>query len=126
MIKAHVDREIPQEWHSADCTFCSIIRNEQPAYKVYEDDKVMVILGELRTNNGMLFRELSLTDIMPLRPGHMLVIPKAHYSRLSELPEEFASAVGVTLTKVANALTQGTLWKYLDPSPFIYCKCNSC
>jgi hypothetical protein len=56
----------------------------------------------------------------------MLVIPKAHYSRLSELPEEFASAVGVTLTKVANALTQGTLWICLDPSPCIYCKCNSC
>ncbi|KAF8742270.1 hypothetical protein AX14_005447 [Amanita brunnescens Koide BX004] len=90
MIKAHVDREIPQEWRSsADCAFCSIIRNEQPAYRVHEDDKVIVIL-----------------DIMPLRLGHMLVIPKAHYSRLSELPEEFASAVGVTLTKVANALTQ--------------------
>ncbi|KAM6494130.1 hypothetical protein JOM56_010491 [Amanita muscaria] len=46
---------------------------------------------------------------MPLRPGHMLVIPKAHYSRLSELPEEYASAAGVTLTKVANALTHGTV-----------------
>ena len=56
----------------------------------------------------------------------MLVIPKAHYSRLSELPEEFASAVGVTLTKVANALTQGTLWKYLDQSQLIHRKCNSC
>ncbi|KAF8349248.1 HIT-like protein [Amanita rubescens] len=90
MIKAHVDREIPQEWRSdADCTFCSIIRNEQPAYRVYEDDKVIVIL-----------------DILPLRPGHMLVIPKAHYSRLSELPQEFAAAVGITLTKVAKALTQ--------------------
>ena len=27
-----------------------------------------------------------------------------------------ASAVGVTLAKVASALTQGTLWKHLDPS----------
>lgn len=84
-----MDRQIPQGWQSdTDCTFCRIISNELPSYKVYENDKVIVIL-----------------DIMPLRPGHMLVIPKAHYSRLSELPEEYASAAGVTLTKVANALT---------------------
>jgi len=59
----------------------------------------------------MLFRELCITDILPLRPGHMLVIPKAHYSRLSELPQEFAAAVGITLTKVAKALTEGVFQK---------------
>ncbi|KAF8635995.1 hypothetical protein AX15_000157 [Amanita polypyramis BW_CC] len=90
IIKAHVDRIIPPEWRSdVDCAFCSIIRDEEHAHKVYENDKVIVIL-----------------DIMPLRPGHMLVIPKAHYSRLSELPEEFAGAAGIALSKVANALTQ--------------------
>jgi len=44
----------------------------------------------------------------------MLVIPKAHYSRLSELPQEFAAAVGITLTKVAKALTQGMFQKSLS------------
>ncbi|KAK2459649.1 hypothetical protein APHAL10511_008294 [Amanita phalloides] len=90
MIKAHIGREIPQEWRSnSDCAFCAIIREEEPAYRVYENDKIIVIL-----------------DILPLRPGHMLVIPKAHYSRLSELPEEFASAAGVALSTMAKALTQ--------------------
>lgn len=44
---------------------------------------------------------------MPLRKGHTLVVPKAHYSRLSELPPEFASAVGEAISKVAHALTRG-------------------
>jgi diadenosine tetraphosphate (Ap4A) HIT family hydrolase len=46
-------------------------------------------------------------DILPLRAGHVLVIPKAHYSRISELPEEYAAAVGMAVSKVAKALTLG-------------------
>lgn len=44
---------------------------------------------------------------MPLRKGHTLVIPKTHFARLSELPPEFAAAVGEVVTKVAHAITQG-------------------
>ncbi|KAF8630965.1 hypothetical protein AX17_005321 [Amanita inopinata Kibby_2008] len=90
IIKAHVDREPHPSWRlDTGCAFCNIVRNEQPSYKVYESEKIVVIL-----------------DIMPLRLGHMLVIPKAHYSRMSELPSEYAAAAGEALTKVANALTQ--------------------
>lgn len=44
---------------------------------------------------------------MPLRKGHTLIIPKTHFARLSELPPEFAAAVGEAVTKVAHAITQG-------------------
>lgn len=44
-------------------------------------------------------------DIMPLRQGHTLVIPKAHYSRVSELPPEIAAAVGQAVSRVARALS---------------------
>lgn len=47
------------------------------------------------------------TDILPLREGHTLVIPKAHYSRVSDLPPEYAGAVGQAVTKVAHGLTKG-------------------
>ena len=47
------------------------------------------------------------SDILPLRPGHTLVIPKTHISRVSELPAEFAAATGEAISKVANALTKG-------------------
>lgn len=46
-------------------------------------------------------------DILPLRPGHTLVVPKMHCARVSELPEEHAAALGAAVSKIANALTKG-------------------
>jgi diadenosine tetraphosphate (Ap4A) HIT family hydrolase len=46
-------------------------------------------------------------DILPLRAGHALVIPKHHCQRLSDLPEKYAAAVGIAVSKVARALTLG-------------------
>ncbi|KAH7910838.1 HIT-like protein [Hygrophoropsis aurantiaca] len=90
IIKAHSDRKVPSPWkEDAECPFCRIINSDLPSTRVYENDHVIAIL-----------------DILPLRPGHTLVIPKAHYSRLSELPAEFAAAIGEAVTKVAHALTQ--------------------
>ncbi|KDR82644.1 hypothetical protein GALMADRAFT_58051 [Galerina marginata CBS 339.88] len=90
IIKAHEHRPLHSTWaQDQDCTFCRIIRGELTASKVYENDKVIAIL-----------------DILPLRKGHTLVIPKAHIPRLSELPPELASAVGEAVSKVAHALTQ--------------------
>lgn len=50
IIKSHVDRPPAPSWNSsqdseADCTFCRIIRNEIPAFKLFEDDRVLAILG---------------------------------------------------------------------------------
>ena len=51
---------------------------------------------------------LNVPDIHPLRPGHALVVPRTHCPRVSELPAEFAAAVGMTVSKVAHAITEGT------------------
>ncbi|KAF7365429.1 HIT-like protein [Mycena venus] len=89
LIKAHENRA-PSSWNGyQDCAFCRIINNELPSIRVFENDLVVAIL-----------------DILPLRKGHTLVIPKAHFRRLSELPAEYAAAVGMAVTKVAHALTQ--------------------
>ncbi|KAJ7164668.1 HIT-like protein [Mycena crocata] len=88
LIKAHETRPSSSWAEEADCAFCRIIKNEIPSTRVFENDLVIAIL-----------------DILPLRQGHTLVIPKAHFSRLSELPLEFAAAVGEAVTKVAHALT---------------------
>ncbi|KAG1797346.1 HIT-like protein [Suillus plorans] len=92
IIGAHANRSIPTEWRDdadRNCPFCRIIAGEMPSTRLYEDDKVIAIL-----------------DILPLRRGHTLIIPKAHHSRVSELPLEYASAVGQAVTKVANGLTK--------------------
>ncbi|KAF5318249.1 hypothetical protein D9611_014677 [Ephemerocybe angulata] len=90
IIDAHLDRKIPPKWNKDEsCTFCRIIDRELPSSIVFENEQVIAIL-----------------DILPLRKGHTLVIPKTHVARLSELPPDFAAATGAAVSKVANALTQ--------------------
>lgn len=55
---------------SADCIFCKIVKGEIPNYTVYENDFVLAFL-----------------DIHPHAKGHTVVIPKKHFSNLSELNE---------------------------------------
>lgn len=115
IIKAHEGRPVPSSWRShPDCPFCRIIRGEAPAFRLFEDDRVIAILGAFSLPDYLNLRHLPrlfwvFEDILPLRAGHTLVIPKIHYSRVSELPAEFAAAVGEAVSKVANALTQGTV-----------------
>lgn len=68
-----------------DCVFCHIIKGIAPASIVYTDGKVVAIM-----------------DIQPVNPGHVLIIPKAHVARLSELNEE----TGTHMFKVAMRLTE--------------------
>ncbi|KAG9010203.1 hypothetical protein FRB94_010902 [Tulasnella sp. JGI-2019a] len=73
----------------ADCTFCRIIHHREPAFKVFENDHVLAIL-----------------DILPIRQGHILVIPKEHVSRVSDLSEALAAELGKIVSRIANALTK--------------------
>jgi histidine triad (HIT) family protein len=52
-----------------DCIFCRIVRGELPSEKVAETPEIVSIL-----------------DIHPIAPGHVLVIPKAHHELLTDLP----------------------------------------
>jgi len=54
-----------------ECIFCQIVRGEAKSWKVYEDDATYAFL-----------------DVNPFSEYHTLVVPKAHYVDLFELPEE--------------------------------------
>jgi histidine triad (HIT) family protein len=71
--------------------FSKIIRGEIPCSKVYEDDKVLAFL-----------------DIMPLAPGHTLVIPKEAAATLGELSDESAAAIGHVLPRICRAVAKAT------------------
>ncbi|KAG9040497.1 hypothetical protein FS837_000555 [Tulasnella sp. UAMH 9824] len=105
--------------HPDDCAFCNIIAGKQRAFRVFEDDHTMAILGKFQTISLAFFSPLTSllvdpsdrihflrTDILPIRTGHVLVIPKKHISRLSELPEDVAGRLGQAVTKVAGAITR--------------------
>jgi len=90
IIKSQASRPVPEFWKKdGECAFCRIIRRAAPAYTVYDDEHVIVFL-----------------DILPLRPGHTLVVPKIHCSRVSELPPEYAASVGKAISRLSNALTK--------------------
>jgi histidine triad (HIT) family protein len=50
----------------SDCLFCKIVAGKIPAKVVYEDEDI-----------------LAFNDINPLRPVHVLVIPKKHITSLA-------------------------------------------
>lgn len=59
-----------------DCLFCRIARRDLPAHVVHEDDETLAFL-----------------DLHPIRPGHTLVIPKAHHVWFEDLPVPLAARV---------------------------------
>jgi histidine triad (HIT) family protein len=74
-----------------DCIFCRIAAGEAPAERVLETPGVLAFL-----------------DIAPVNYGHTLVIPKAHYQNLLELPDALWTEMGQVSRRVAQAL-QATL-----------------
>jgi histidine triad (HIT) family protein len=73
-----------------ECLFCKIARGEIPSQKVYEDSEFLAFL-----------------DINPRNPGHTLVIPKAHYETILEMPEKEAGNLFKTVKKIAEAVKRG-------------------
>ncbi len=73
-----------------DCIFCTIIAGKIPANKVYE--------------NG---HSLAFLDINPINKGHTLVVPKDHYSEVSDLPSSVLHDMIDAVQKVADAVKKG-------------------
>lgn len=70
----------------SDCIFCKLANGVFPTNTVYEDETFRVIM-----------------DLGPASPGHMLILPKAHYANLYELPEEIAAEAMKLAKKLAIA-----------------------
>lgn len=67
--------------------FSKIIAGEIPSYKIAEDDKFYAFL-----------------DIMPLRKGHVLVIPKLEVDKLFDVPDDYLSGILVFAKPIAKAI----------------------
>ena len=74
-----------------DCIFCKIVAVEIPASVVFENESV-----------------LAFVDIGPLAEGHLLVIPREHYARLSDLPPDECGQLGAVLPMLGRALLEVT------------------
>jgi len=72
-----------------DCIFCRIANGEIPSAKVYEDDEVLAFL-----------------DLAPANRGHVLIVPKRHYTNALDFPCEAAPAICQAVKKVGGALVE--------------------
>ena len=70
-----------------DCLICRIVAGEVPSARVLETPEVVAFM-----------------DLQQPRPGHVLVVPRAHYAGLPELPPELAAALMQAAQRVAGAL----------------------
>ena len=71
----------------SDCIFCKIANGEIPSATLYEDEDFRVIL-----------------DLGPATKGHALILPKAHYADLTEIPEELAGKATGVAKKIVTAM----------------------
>ena len=70
-----------------NCIFCKIAKDEIPSFKIYEDDFV-----------------LSFLSTGPVNHGHVLVIPKKHYSNYEEIDNETLAKIYVVVKKIGLAI----------------------
>ena len=71
-----------------DCIFCKIVDKKIPAATVYEDENTMAF-----------------NDIKPQAPVHIIVIPKRHIEKISDVKEE-DSALAAQLISVGNKIAK--------------------
>ena len=60
-----------------DCIFCKIINKEIPSSIVYEDEEI-----------------LAFKDINPQAPVHIIVIPKKHIEKITDIQEKDEKVIG--------------------------------
>ena len=73
----------------SDCIFCKLANGEIPTAKLYEDEHFAVIC-----------------DANPATKGHALILPKAHYANLLELPDELVEESFVLAKKMAGRMKE--------------------
>ena len=71
----------------AECVFCKIVAGEIPCTKVFEDGLCIAFL-----------------DVGPISPGHTLLVPKAHYETIHQMPAAEAAHLARHIPSLAAAV----------------------
>ncbi|MDP8233309.1 MAG: histidine triad nucleotide-binding protein [Candidatus Saelkia tenebricola] len=68
-----------------ECIFCKIIEKEIPSVIVYEDSEV-----------------IAFNDIIPQAPVHIIIIPKKHIEKISDITSEDIDIIGKLIFTAKN------------------------
>jgi len=72
-----------------DCLFCGIVAGTVPAHVVLTDDIAVAFL-----------------DARPLFKGHVLVVPRAHYVTLADLPTDLIGPLFTRVQRVSAVMPE--------------------
>jgi histidine triad (HIT) family protein len=72
---------------ASECVFCKIVAGISDCQEIYQDDATLAFM-----------------DIHPANDGHCLVIPKAHFETVFDMPPADFGRVASTAAKVAEAV----------------------
>lgn len=75
-----------REFQKKQCIFCHIIEGKVQGKTIFSDDKCLGIL-----------------DINPCNPGHVLLLPKEHYSIMPQLPEDILKHMFIIAKAISSA-----------------------
>jgi histidine triad (HIT) family protein len=76
---------------STQCTFCDLIKGAAEVSMCHEDADSIAFM-----------------DIQPVNPGHVLVVPRAHYESLLDVPPEIGLHLFQVTMRLANAVRKVT------------------
>ena len=75
-----------------DCIFCKIVARQAEASIVCETERVLAFM-----------------DLVPINPGHTLVIPKEHFAELKDLPSDIGGEMFQVGMKIEQAIKASDL-----------------
>jgi histidine triad (HIT) family protein len=73
----------------SECVFCEIVSGRGEASFVHQDERLVAVM-----------------DLFPVNPGHVLVIPRRHEARLSDLDEQTGAKVFTTAMRLQRAIRE--------------------
>jgi len=79
-----------KEFQKKQCIFCQIVAGKIQTKKIYEDDKCIAVL-----------------DINPASQGHMLLMPREHYTIMPQLPEDELVHIFMVAKSLSNSALRG-------------------
>ena len=89
----HRELDASKRWLSMTaCIFCEIVAGRAKASIVYQDASI-----------------ISFLDYAPITPGHLLVVPRAHVSSLSDLDDTTGAHAFVVAKQLARAVYRSSL-----------------
>lgn len=77
--------------HDPSCIFCKIVAGQIPCARVLETDRAIAFL-----------------DINPVNKGHVLIVPKDHHARVTDLPDTLSAHLGELVPRVCRAVQKAT------------------